>query len=360
MRLPFHAGPALALQFLQWSSIALVPALDSGWLVSASKRGHLSAHLVRHALAAVDGHSFDKMSLPPRRLKDANEYSSTHGSEASSEVRHNGTHLVRHVEAKWRCVFPDGTCYNNHAPLEGLPDKMEACVEEKNLGPLTIVMNIDLHCAHMDSKIHCDSGLSEEPFDPFHTCTNDPNLLKATCKFKCKNGYPIEECTFQFDTKGVFNMSDKTIDTCSLHAECMSRYVESNQMSCSSTKENANFKPHWQTRTLPERGFVENGYRAPMFTPKQSYFSEFLWAVAVVAVILGAVVILIHLGFIPEPEKWREWRERGEARQTRQIAPYRAPPVRSGGSMQYVAPAAPEVSRGPPAASDQELERLSG
>merc|ERR1712216_236740 len=121
----------------------------------------------------------------------------------------------------------------------------------------------------------------------------------------------------------------KTIDTCSLHAECMSRYVEQNQMFCSSHKQNAIFKPLWEIRQMPQRGAVDFGFRKPPPKPRESYFSDFLWAVAAVSVILGAVVFLMRRGIIPEPDKWRELRERGNVRQIG--APYRAPPVSGGG-----------------------------
>jgi hypothetical protein len=282
--------------------------------------------------------------LPARQLKDANDYSPVHGSQASSEVKHNGTGFERQINATWNCVFPDGTCFQHHAPLEGLPDKMEDCVKEENIGALKVVMEIDLHCLKMDGQMHCDTDSKNAEFDPFHTCTNDPNMLTASCYLECKNGKPLEHCTFEFDSKGVFNMSDSTVDTCKMVASCKSPYVEANAMFCSSHKSNQLFKPHWDSRPLPERGYADFGYRKPPkpVKPPESVFSEFLWAVAAVAVISSVLIWLMRIGVLPEPEKWRELRERVSVR--RIGAPYRAPPVASqgqGAGGQYVAPASP-------------------
>merc|ERR1712216_591441 len=120
-----------------WFHIALVPALDTRHQGRALSHPDLKSHLVRSALAVLDDHGLaeadSSVTLPSRRLKDAADYAPTHGQQASSEIVHNGTHYVRHVRATWKCVFPEGTCFDDHAPLEGLPEKMEECVKEKNL-----------------------------------------------------------------------------------------------------------------------------------------------------------------------------------------------------------------------------------
>jgi hypothetical protein len=198
-----------------------------------------------------------------RILKDKSDYSSVHGSQATSTVHHNGTHNVRGVNATWKCTFPDGNCFQNHAPTEGMPDKMQECIKETSKGPLQVEMDIDLHCAKMDNTIHCDSGLPQQEFDPFATCSNDPNLLQASCHFLCKGGYPFEKCVFTFDSIGAYSMNDTTIESCQLQAECSSPYVEANSMFCSSHRESAVFKPHWESRPLPKKDFADHGIRGP-------------------------------------------------------------------------------------------------
>lgn len=362
-----------ALQVLQCSAeAALVLEPATGQQQRVAWRGRdLAASVVRHTQRRLN-EGF-KGSGPPRSLKDTKDYASVHGSTTKTGVSHNGTHFVSHVDAKWKCVFPDGTCFHDHAPLEGLPDEMDKCITEKNIQPLIIEMNIDLNCIFdgpsgtaMDSMIHCDASLRKEPFDPFHTCTNDPNLVKATCHFDCKSGHPHQICTFELDSIGAFNMSDVTIEACSMYNECSSPYVENHQMWCSTHKAQGEFKPHWQSRPLPKRGSVDNGLRAPPPQPKTegpSLFLGSLWAVALLAMVLGVFVMLMRLGIVPEPERlhelWLTFTEGTLFASKRRVPRYRAPPVGGEGG-QYVAPSGPVTSGGAVAARDHELETLSG
>lgn len=293
-----------------------------------------------------------------------------HGSQATSEMRHNGTGLERVVNATWKCAFPQGNCFANHAPLEGMPVEMQKCIEEKNKGPLLIQITVDLHCAKMDNTVHCDSDLKQDPFDPFYTCTNDPNVLKATCQISCKNNFPFEICTFQFDQLGIFNMSDESIDVCKLDAECMSPYIEANVMFCSGHKTSANFKPHWVSRPTPNRVYANHGIRgAPSHKrakpPPESVGSELLWLMALVLMAFSAGAAALRMGYLPSLAKWIDALRVGAVGSDRPRfgTPYQAPPVTGDGvrSMQYVAPAPPASgasNNGRDKPTDQELQRL--
>lgn len=285
-------------------------------------------------------------------------------SGTNSTVHHNGTHFVREVRATWKCVFPEGTCFGNHAPLEGLPDKMQDCITEENEGPLTVKFVIDLHCAHMDQNIQCDSNLNTKEFDPFHTCTNDPNLLKAKCHLGCTNGYPKEYCTFEFDSIGAFNMSDRTIDTCSLQAECMSPYVEANSMFCSSHQGQSHYKPHWESRPLPSRDVANHGIRGPppklqTELPRSRLLSLVLWLIALIAFGVGVLFLALRVGVLPEGMKDHIegiiFYFRGAPEVRNFGTPYRAPSVRPGRS-QYVAPS--PASSPAEHGTDVELDRI--
>mmetsp|Transcript_90040 Transcript_90040/g.159460 ORF Transcript_90040/g.159460 Transcript_90040/m.159460 type:complete len:288 (+) Transcript_90040:432-1295(+) len=284
-------------------------------------------------------------------------------------MRHNGTAMERVVNASWRCVFPQGNCFANHAPLEGLPEKMQNCITEKSVGPLQVQIIIDLHCAKMDNSLHCDSTLKQTPFDPFYTCTNDPNVVKATCRISCVNNYPVETCLFQFDSQGIFNMSDETIDICRLEAECMSPYVESNTMFCSGHKSAGEFKPHWESRPTPNRVYATHGIRGSRPTPAppqgESAGSELLWFIAMLVLAVSGLAAATRMGYFPQLAKWFDALS-GSARSVPRFGtPYQAPSVtgQSGRSMQYVAPSVPqdvqEINKHRDGTQDQELRPLA-
>lgn len=229
----------------------------AGWSLSRHGRLQLAARVV-HA----DRHL-------PRRL------GATDSSTATSRTWHNGTHEERVVNATWQCTYPEGKCFHNHAPLEGLPEKMEACVHEYNEDPLTVQMTIDLTCAGM-TNVHCDDKMETRKFDPFYLCNNNPLLLTAECQMECKDRRPVEHCVFHFDSQGVYNMSDETVDICSLEAVCMSPYIEQNQMLCSGHQTVGKFKPHWTQGMLPDRQRADHGIRGALKqqNPKSSFTSR--------------------------------------------------------------------------------------
>lgn len=293
---------------------------------------------------------------------------------AASEMRHNGTHLERVVQARWQCTYPDGECYTNHAPLEGLPEKMEHCTEEKNRGPLIVDMVINLQCAGLDGHIKCERSGPQEEFDPFYACNNDPLLLKARCHIDCRDSKPFEVCTFEFDAAGAFNMSDETIETCNLEAACKSPYVEQNEMFCSGHATAKGHKPHW----LSEDAWAhraQNGLQAPpasagmtveaqplaaerqvpQVLPQaggEGTSGEVFWAVVWVMLLIAGGLLAWRLGCLPESLNTRLEAIVGlpssyGAGSGRIPPPYGA----RGRQMQYVAPKAPSSGAKPAGAS---------
>jgi len=294
----------LVLSALRW--------LRSCGALAGSAPAH--THLVARALLALP----ELARRPPVRQ--------LHESKTTSGMRHNGTAMERIVNATWQCTFPDGNCFTSHGSQEGMPDKMNSCVKEENAGPLTVFMVIDLHCAKMDTRIHCDK-LHPHPFDPFYTCTNDPNLIMAQCHLECKDGYPFEKCRFDFDKQGLFNMSDETVDTCILDATCMSPYIEQNQMLCSGHQSSSNFKPHWLNRPLSNRVNASHDIRPPLPPPPSTVLHTLLWCVAIVFLGIGCLVALCHLGALPDLAKLKALVTEDTGSVRRIGSPYRAPPV---------------------------------
>lgn len=216
-------------------------------------------------------------------------------------VESNGTMLVRTVDARWECTFPEGNCFTSHAPLEGMPEKLDACTKEENQGPLTVNMVVDLHCAGMALMIQCNEHLNSQPFDPFYYCNNDPLLIVAQCHLECHDSFPFEVCTFNFDQRGIFNMSDKTIDTCQMQGTCKSPYIEQNQMYCSTHDSAMSFVPHWINQERPWKSRSNNSLQAPhmmmkMRAPVQqegpTVIGQVLWVCATFALIAAVSVAL--------------------------------------------------------------------
>lgn len=267
-------------------------------------------HLVRHAVQAISSHTASDFSgsQAVRRLEPS----------ATSQLQHNGTHLERTVHAKWQCTFPKGDCFKVHAPMEGLPEQMDTCTEEKAVSALEVHMTIDLTCAKMDAGVNCKKVVNTKQFDPFILCNNDPLLIKAKCSIECRSGKwgrdkrPFEVCAFLFDTGGSFSMSDKTVETCNLEAACKSPYVEQNEMFCSGHNSTKKHQAHWLTEDHPWKHRENHGIEAPppeaveevdagrdwvpKFLPrKQSSFGlpQMLWLFAAFLFLLAG---WIHLG----------------------------------------------------------------
>jgi len=196
---------------------------------------------IRHA-AALPTESSSDPSIDPlsgsRRLQEPT---------ATSERRHNGKEEERVINATWQCTFPKGDCFSRQARKEGTPDNLKSCVKQENLAPLTIKFTVDLTCAKIEVAVPCDK-LTKMNFDPFEMCNNDPKLLSTRCQFACKGKRYVEECIYDLDTAGLYNMSDETVDACSLQETCMSPYVEQNQLFCSGHETTNKFKPHWFSR----------------------------------------------------------------------------------------------------------------
>lgn len=290
-----------------------------------------------------------------------------------SEMRHNGTHMERIVHARWQCTFPEGKCFKNHAPLEGMPEKMEKCTKETNKGPLEVEMSIDLTCAGMGAHIQCDKLHSQE-FDPFQMCNNDPLLVKARCRIECRDGKPYEICNFDFDSGRMYNMSDETVDSCNLEAICKSPYVEQNEMFCSGHHTTGQHKPHWMTEDRPWAHREQHGLEAPPpssvgFTvqarPEQlppvprtlpqgasnaagvsSRQKWNLWTMALLLLLVAVALGAARRGWLPEPLlRFLEalgWQlDHDAARELPHSgASYRGPRARDR-AMRYIAPSAP-------------------
>lgn len=244
--------PLLALLFLQ-----LLPCRT---VHLAMRHPYLVHHVVRNA---VLGHTAGFLSANHSGTAAQRRLDAT----AKSEMKHNGTHMERNIHAKWQCTFPQGDCYKKHAPMEGLPEQMDKCTKEKALQPLEIEMTIDLKCAGVDSLVDCSRSGSSKPYDPLLLCNTDPMLLQAKCHTECrkngKNGKVLEICVFKFDTSGTFNMSDSTVETCTLDAMCKSPYVEQNEMFCSGHNSTKKHKAHWLTEDRAWKHRETHGIEAP-------------------------------------------------------------------------------------------------
>lgn len=273
----------------------------------------------------------------------------TDGTTATSSTWHNGTAEERVVNATWQCTYPEGKCFHNHAPLEGLPEKMEACVSEHNIDPLTVQMSIDLTCAGM-TNVHCNEKVETRKFDPFYLCNNNPLLLTAECQMQCHDRRPFQNCTFHFDSEGVYNMSDETVDICTLEATCMSPYIEQNQMICSGHETVGKFKPHWTQRALPDRKRADHGIRGALKqqAPKSRSVSKALSTIALVLFFGSAAFGVYRLGVFSDPQRFLDGIF-GSARSlsiSRIGGSYQAPRV-DGSTRPYTTP-------------DEELHSLNG
>jgi hypothetical protein len=144
--------------------------------------------------------------------------------------------------------------------------------------------------------------------------------------------------------------------------------VEANTIYCSSRQGQSHYKPHWESRPLPNRNIADHGIRGPgvdlpltrQELSRGRFFNLVLWLVAVFA--LGAAVLFLALRAGALPEAWQDHIEEILARFSRPRArnfgaPYRAPPVRAHNS-QYVAPAPP--SNHAHHGTDQELDKIVG
>lgn len=316
-------------------------------------------------------------------------------SAAISEMRHNGTHLERTVHAQWQCTFPKGDCFKNHAPMEGLPEQMDVCTEEKAVSALEVVMAIDLTCAKMASVMSCKKGgPTGKQFDPFLLCNSDPLMLKAACHLECRYkkewgaGFrPFEICMFEFDSGGKYNMSDKTVETCNLEATCKSPYVEQNEMFCSGRNTTKKHQAHWLTEEDAWKHREKHGIRAPpaalgetvdagvdwvpkslpKHRPMLFNFGIVFWIVAVVLILVS---VWIHLGRqdclpLPVQQCYEElndrfhtffnWTAAAQAtfrapRASQASLPYKGPSTR------YSAPQVATSHGAKPAADDETLE----
>eukprot|EP00401_Gymnodinium_catenatum_P065892 CAMPEP_0117618218 /NCGR_PEP_ID=MMETSP0784-20121206/85992_1 /TAXON_ID=39447 /ORGANISM="" /LENGTH=352 /DNA_ID=CAMNT_0005422079 /DNA_START=1 /DNA_END=1059 /DNA_ORIENTATION=- len=274
------------------------------------------------------------------RAAEGTQLQSGRRLEVTSVRRHNGTAMERIVNATWDCVFPRGSCTMNHAALEGLPEKAKACTKETNKGPLDVTMEIDLNCADLGKNFDCRRGVPKEPVDPFTMCNNDPHLIKALCKFECRNGGPWEVCYFRFDSDGLFNMSDETIDVCKIESECKSMYLEQNQMLCSGHHTVGNFKPHWLSSEDPWHDRANYGLSAPAANstpadvrlPEHSFVSKSLWAIAIAVVCVAFACQAYTAGILPQNRvvdsvMFHIWGDKRDVVPSRLGSPYRAPRV---------------------------------
>lgn len=283
--------------------------------------------------------------LIPRRLAPRVQASKPRGlaaKQCNSALTHNGTHMERVVDVRWECTYPKGECFARHAPLEGMPEKYEACSTSENLTALSIRMVIDLQCANVPGAA-CNTIELDRPFDPFIMCNNDPDILKATCHFECREAKPFEVCILDFDLGGKCKLDDESVELCKLEATCMSPYIERNQMVCSSHHTASNSKPHWVTEDLPWHWRANHSMEAPKAALKalpplvpatKSHISEVLWGIAEVML---AIAVPLWL-----------WRRCGSS-PSRDLG-YHAPRVEEDaietqdfGSAHYVAPAYPPV-----------------
>eukprot|EP00929_Paragymnodinium_shiwhaense_P037841 TRINITY_DN20084_c0_g3_i1.p1 TRINITY_DN20084_c0_g3~~TRINITY_DN20084_c0_g3_i1.p1 ORF type:complete len:440 (-),score=74.88 TRINITY_DN20084_c0_g3_i1:157-1476(-) len=228
-------------------------------------------------------------------------------SRASSHQRHNGTHLVRIVNATWDCVFREGGCYGNKAPMEEMGEQLATCMKQHNEGPLSIVMEIDMECAGLKDVVDCSAGnVRFNDFDPFKDCNNNALLLTARCRPECRQGKakgehrkPWHVCVFNFDSSGVYNMSDETVETCVLESQCKSPYVEVHEMFCSGHMISKDYKPSWLSSQDPWQHRASHSLKRPAVRqqsagaqppqdPPMSFLSQLLWICAIALVfVLG-------------------------------------------------------------------------
>lgn len=292
-----------------------LPPASQPW---AAMNLRLAARAASIAASATDDGPGGSDADAPRRLD----------ASTVSEMRHNGTHMERIVHARWQCTFPEGKCFAHHAPLEGMPEKMDKCTQEANKGALAVEMAIDLDCAGMGGQIDCDR-ITPQEFDPFQLCNNDPLLVKATCHLECRKHVPFELCRFEFDTGRTYNMSDDTVDSCNMEAICKSPYIEQNEMFCSGHHTTQKHQPHWITEERPWVHREKHGLEAPPppsaglvvqaqpqqqpspvpRTLPQSAASaggsgqEVLWALALLLLAFAGLLMAGRFGWLPKPIK---------------------------------------------------------
>jgi hypothetical protein len=202
-------------------------------------------------------------------------------------IRHNGKQYISEVQSTWECEVPDDSCVQTRA-LSSLGNVQE-CIIAQNEGPLDVNFIIDLHFFNMASKVNCDSNIDSRPFNPFLTCANDPNVLKAECHLGCKYGFPYEYCKLELDPRGALNMSDRVVDTCLFQTECRSPHVEATSIVCNS-QEAQNYPKY-----APEIWPLPNRAASDQVTPEtplsvqtelshQGLLSLALWIIVMLAI----------------------------------------------------------------------------
>lgn len=249
--------------------------------------------------------------------------------------------MERVVDATWECTFPDGNCFQDHAQMEVIPENMDACSNETSVSPTVIDITIDLQCAGIAKLIDC-SRLNGRPFDPFTRCNVDSGLLKGTCSMTCIQGKPSQVCTYKFDSSGAYNMSDQTVEVCTMDASCKSPYVETNHMLCSGKKTAAGFKPHWAKGEHPWSHRASHDLTAPaqkMEEPPAPMplpdHHRMLWEAVLLLALSAVVVALARWISLSDPEMWAEFVEWFRPKRMRRphmgAKPYRAPSLTGRG-----------------------------
>jgi len=258
-------------------------------------------------------------------------------SAVTSEMRHNGTGMERVVDATWECVFPDGDCFKEHAHMEAIPENMDACSNETNINATVINVTIDLQCAGLSHLIDCRM-LDGKLFDPFKRCNVDSGMLKATCGMTCIQDKPSQVCVYEFDTSRAYNMSDETIEICTMDASCKSPYVEQNHMLCSGKKTAAGFKPHWLQGEQPWSQRLSHDLAGPSKRMQEPAapaplpdHHRMLWEAVLLLALSALVVALARWTALSDPEVWKEFVEWVRPKPMRRhhigAKPYRAPPL---------------------------------
>lgn len=289
--------------------------------------------------------AFRSLAVPPSGAPDEVEESkvtTVHGSTETPDM----VKVERIVNETWDCTFPEGDCFTRSAHQEGLPTHLDNCINETNLTPLKLLMEIDLHCANMDASLKCDEKLpTNRPFDPFYLCNNDPLVMEAQCLLECRNGFPWQICTFQFDKSGQLRMDDETIEVCNLDAACRSPYLEQNQIFCSGMKTVDGHKAPWFRREIVRRHAKEDiaavnrrrsnsAINSASAVPHPSAAGA-AWGFFLATIVVAMLIVLgvrFGEGCVGRMKFWR-----GPRSETRHIQPYCAPEIRSAQG-QYAPP----------------------